>query len=360
MRTVALTAALFTLASVAHAQTTVDTVFSDNFETGYTYPTELTQGETTVNETTGGTGPTGWITTDPDNPTLGDQSPSDQGYVANFGNPNGTDGGYVGGTNFVGRITGFVDGHGAYLGGGGRTNYDPTITPDPSDNFDTLPGASTTYLYHPFTINPTSSSYTFAVDSSIIQSSTNPNTLSGAQDSFAYTFRTSTGAVLFSINFNKTPGSTTTDTISYSVGTSTTQNGSNNPGNVMSVTLNARYHFAITVNTLTDTFSLTYNGNGAPAGDASTPFLNASLAGAALGLNPVLPINVNQVAASWTLSDTTHDLAGAYYNAGSNYLAFDNYNVTSVDLVPEPSALAMMGAGLLGLIGVMKLRSRQA
>lgn len=57
------------------------------------------------------------------------------------------------------------------------------------------------------------------------------------------------------------------------------------------------------------------------------------------------PDGPTQVAANWTLTDTTED-EGEYPNYGSNTLVFDNYSAT----VPEPTTtllIALAGVGLL-------------
>ena len=133
---------------------------------GYTYQqNELTTGETaaTIGGATAGTGQNGWLTNDPDNAV------------------SASNGGFVGGSNFVGLITdssgnSIFTGSGAYVGGLQRST---------TGSADVVPGATTTYLYHPFTVPVTSTNLTFNTDFDITASSGSFAT----QDSFAFTLR---------------------------------------------------------------------------------------------------------------------------------------------------------------------------
>ena len=284
---------------------------------GYTYTQEeLTQGETKTGTTVSGTGQNGWLTNDPDNSATA------------------TSGAYIGGSNFVGS-TGYFTGYSAYVGGAQRST---------TASSDVVPGAATTYLYHPFALaSAATQGYQFGVDFAVT-ASTGSFT---AQDTFAFTLRNAAGNNLLSVSFAPTTSagaaSSGRDGIGYSLGTSTTITNPSNNG----ILLNTQYHLTIQVNPTANTFSAFLS--------------NGTIIATNIGLSgQISATSVTQADATWTLSNQTTDAAGAYENAGNNVLVFDNYAVSYVNLVPEPSTYAMFAVGVLGTISLLKHRRRHS
>ena len=302
-------------ARAAHAQVTIYTTDFGAAGTaasdGYTYELVKPPEELTFNQTTaGGSGQNGWLTNDPDLAS---------GATASDGN-------FIGGSNYVGTNGTFFTGYSANVGQ--QSGVDP--------------GAATTYVYKPVSLTGATTTYSFNTDF-VVTGSTN-----GTQDSFGFTLLNSAGTKLLSVNTGTVVSNVTVggvaDTavdIGYEIGNATTLTTTTKNG----IILNGVYHLTITVNVQTDTFSAFYTGSGVTAGIAT----NLSLSG------QITPTTVSELAATWTLTNQTKT-GSAYETLGNDNLLFDNYTVT----IPEPSTCAMVGAGFLGLGGLLKFRRRHA
>ncbi len=221
--------------------------------------------------------------------------------------------------DYVGTISNYsvpASDYVAYLGGLGLSN-------------NVVPSASPVFLYRPFTLGATSA-YAFNVDMAITRSgATYPN-----NESFAWTFRNTAGANLFSVDFVPTTSDDannlrTTLAVRYTVngGTQTTT------GN--GLLSDAYYHLTISVNVTTNQFSIALTPTG------GTTLVLAS--NVSLGANN--SATLGQVAATWN-----DNVA----NPGANTLIFNNYAVT----VPEPSTWMMLSLGLVGVAVVFRRRVR--
>ena len=269
-----LVAALLTAGSVARGQ-------------GYSTTFDANQGYMGGNTLSG---QNGWDTND-------NNQPDYVGTVSNYSVP---------ASDFVG-----------YLGGLGLSNsVVPSVTP--------------VYLYRPFTLG-TTSAYAFNVDMAITRSGATYPT----NESFGWTFRTSGGANLFSVDFvpttaNDSNNARTTLAVRYTV------NGSAqvSPGN--GFLSDAYYHLTVSVNVAAKQFSISLTPTG------GTAMVLAS--GISLGTND--PSTVAQVAATWN-----DNVA----NPGANTMIFNNYGVT---LVPEPSTWVMLGLGVVGFTVMLRRRAR--
>ena len=190
-------------------------------------------------------------------------------------------------------------------------------------------------LAHAVTIPSTATTIGLSVDFSVTK-----YTNFAHNDTFSLALQSAAGVPLISFDFSaSTSAPNVKDEISTTVGTTTTGTGSQ-------ITLNATYRLTLTVNVKADTYTATIVDS-----QGVTP-LNFS---GSLAASSVLPTGVGEFSALWNLADKTTG-NGGYQNAGDGYIVFDNLAVT----VPEPSTYAMMTVGLGGLVGVLRLRQRQA
>ncbi len=190
----------------------------------------------------------------------------------------------------------------------------------------TSPGTNTPNLFRPYSLG-TATVYAFNVDFGVSSSQTPYPT----QDAFGWSFQNAIGTKIFSFNIDPT-ANTSVDAVRFQIGTNAeTPTGSG-------VSLNAKYHLAVSVNITAGTVSASL----VPlAGGATIPLVtNAAVSSAALG-------SVVETAATWTLSNSG--------SPGSNGMFFNNYFVT----IPEPSTWAMLGVGAC-LAFVMVRRRVQA
>ena len=247
----------------------------------------------------------------------------------------------VGQTDDVGPVTG-------YAGSSSTTpvNYQGAVGGLYHSSGE-LPGSTVVYLEHPYSPG-TATSYALNTDFDISFPATGTSGASFTRDTFSFNFGSNFGSTpagapttLFSLNF--TPdrsgngNSTNQMQVGYTVGTSTTTTSN-------AILYNGIYHLQLSVNVPARTAVATVTGT-TVTGTTSTYTLNISLAG-------VNPAAVQQVAATWTLFDTTGSATHGYTNAGSNALVFDNFSV------PEPSTWAMLGLGAAGLGFVLRRRVR--
>ena len=316
-------AALWLGAASAQAQN----IYSTDFGTGTTPATGdnfLYSNQTNLASDTA-TGQGGWRTNDAER--------------AN----NATNGSFVGGANFVGTVNStpaYFTGYNATIGSTFRSATDPTN--------NVVPGVATSFLYRPFASPLTpgvNQGYQFTTGFAVTSSSAN----FPGRDTFGFALRDTTGGVLLSISFAPVTSAgtaiTTRDGVGYTVGA--VGNGATiiNP-NANAVVLNTQYTLTIQVNPVANTFSASVISAGAPTVIAT----NVSLTGA------INALAVNQVAARWTVANQTTDASGAFVNAADNLLIIDNYAVSYFNIVPEPSTYAMLGVGLLAVLGGMKRR----
>ena len=295
---------LLAMGSLAHGQG-----FYDSFD-----------GDAPAGEPPGGNvelaGTNGWVTNDPVSGTS-------------------SDGAQKGGTDFVGNIVG-------YTPTPPGTDYWAGVGDAVAGAGGAEPGNSTVYVGH----NPNvtgAASYTVQTELGI----TGPE-----QDTFGYTFlaattvgSTITASVnLFSVDF--VPGgseivdghSVNILNVDYSV------NGGALQATPDAIAYNSIYHLGLNVTNTPGAPTLGIviaDGNGNIFNDGTY-----ALAADAL--------TVNNVAATWILSNTTPDASGAYPGAGANAMYFNNFTVT----VPEPSTWMMMGVGAVGLAVLMRRRAQ--
>lgn len=286
-------AALFvgaaTLVAAQPASGQTQTVFSDNFETGYNYDRPVS-------------GQNGWVSNDPFN-----AGASTQSYD-------------VGQSDDVAFVNGFsttANDHVAAVGGFATSIY---------------PGRTDVRVSHPINIG-SAATMSFNTDFGVTQSFGTFN----AHDTFGFNFRNgdSTPANLFSINFVvPNNGSATADNITYTAGT-------NSGTAATSFQLGLRYHLTVNVNVTGKTFSASYFrelADGTSAGEGVfTIATNVPYTG-----------SIADVAAAWNLSNTSSSGTGAntyYTNPGSNLLLFDNVVVS----IPEPSTYALLGLSMIGV-----------
>lgn len=239
----------------------------------------------------------------------------------------------VGQSDYVGPITyqtgsntGKFSGYQGALGGLYHGTTAPTNT-----TASELPGSPIVYLFHAFSPG-NASSYALNTDLDISYSATSA---SPTRDAFGFNFQTSGLGNLFSLNFTPDASNASQMVIGYTV------NGVQTiPANASAILYNSVYHLQISVNVAAKSLTASFTGTN------SFTLSNISLA----SINPAA---VQQVATTWTLTNTSGvDANGGYTNAGSNAIIFDNFALT----VPEPSTWAMFGLGATALVIFLRRR----
>ena len=173
--------------------------------------------------------------------------------------------------------------------------------------------------------------YNFGMDFKVDPSNT------AATSTYSLTLNVGAAAAI-TISFSADPMNATQDVATLtSTGTGTTSSGN-------AIQLTGFYHLNIAVDTAgngTVTY-FGYNADGTPSNtkDIGTFTTNAG----ALAVD------------SYSIDQATPGGVPAT-NTAADDITFDNVSVTAV---PEPSTYAMMGLGLLGLVGMMKFRRRVA
>lgn len=237
-------------------------------------------------------------------------------------------------TTYKGGLNSVVnpDGIGAAGNNGGQLQGQVSFTSlgPPPVTSTVYPGQASVYVAHGFAL-PGSANYTFDTDFAITTSS---NTFASG---YGFGFLNSSSANVLSVDFVQNPNNTLQDLVEYKVGTGTLQTIPSGM-TLAAIDLNQQEHLNISVNVSAGTFSITIGGN---------PLLsNASLAGAD-------PTTSSEIAAEqFVTGSQTPDGNGDYTNSGADSLTFDNFIVA----VPEPSTYAMIGLGVVAMVGIMRFR----
>ncbi len=233
----------------------------------------------------------------------------------------------VGQSDYVGPVDGYT--------GSSTTNYQGGLGGLYHSSGE-LPGKSTVYLYH--AASPGSAStYVFNTDFDISFPAAGTAGESYTRDSFGFNFQTTALSNLFSVNFTPDLSGNNNSVNQMVIGTSV-NNSANNP-TVNAILYNSIYHLQLSVNVPGRMMTVAITG---------TNNYNFTIS-----LASVDPASVQQIAATWVLSNTSGvDANGGYTNAGSNAIIFDNFALT----VPEPSTWAMLGLGVVA--GGLLLRRR--
>ena len=228
----------------------------------------------------------------------------------------------LGQSDFVGIISGYsttMSDHWALLGGGAGI----------------APVVNTSYLFRP--VDPEGATAAAFNVRFGISSSQTPR---GNKDTFGWTFRDSTGAQLLRVGF--IPATNQANNLTVRV-----YDAANNelPGSgAVNIFNNSIYDLSLGISS-TSTVSLSLKdglGN-------TTQIINNQVAAGAI------PSALSDVAATWSLFDTTTSPNGERPNYGSNSLLFDNY---SLAFVPEP-ATTLFGLAL-GVFGIAARRRQRS
>ena len=176
------------------------------------------------------------------------------------------------------------------------------------------PVVNTSFLYRPV-VSSGATSAAFSVKFGIISSQI-PR---GNKDTFGWTFRDSSGVQLLRVSF--IPATSQSNNLTVRI-----YDASNNQllgSGLYNIFYDAKYDLSLSLSStgvvsmsLKDSLGIT------------TPIVNSQIATGAI------PHSISDVAATWTLFDTTANPNGTRPNFGSNALVFDSYSLTFV--IPDP------------------------
>jgi hypothetical protein len=201
----------------------------------------------------------------------------------------------------------------------------------PGDNIARLggiyfPGNPVTHVSHAFDL---SSSDLIAFNTLLLIT---PSSDGLAQDTFGWTFQTTSGSDVFSLRF--TPSGSTFLTADWFNSSGVEQA---NSLDVVNIQYGTYYQLAININKSTNQFNAFIS---AEDGSGTEPVvINGDLGSQSLGAN-----DIGRLAATWILANPSTP-GTQQANAGDNSMVFDN-----VSVVPEPSAIALLGLGCASLL----------